>query len=56
MFTYEDLIEFVDRNDYHNKPFKEVIALYKEELEDCYNSMIADDYLASVEEHELIMY
>lgn len=56
MFTYEDLLAFVERNDYQNKSFSKVIELYKKEMQEYYDGMQADSYLASLEAHELIMY
>lgn len=52
MFTYEDLLTFVENNDYQNKKFSEVITLYEKEATEYFNSMQADDYLSSMEAHE----
>lgn len=54
MTDYETLLTFVELNDYQNKPFHEVIELYDKEIKDYYESMRADDYLSSIEAHEII--
>lgn len=55
MFTYEDLIEFVEKNDYQKKPFNKVIELYKQEMTEYYDSMDEDTYISS-EVHEMSQY
>ena len=53
MNDYENLLIFVEQNDLQRKPFNEVINLYNKELKDCYDDMQADEYLASIESHEV---
>lgn len=45
MFTYEDLLSFVERNDYQNKKFDDVIRLYKEEAQEYFECM-TDNYFS----------
>ncbi len=56
MFTYEDLVDFVERNGYQNMSFHKVIELYNREMNEAYESMQADEYLATIESHEIIWY
>ncbi len=45
MFTYEDLLSFVERNDYQNKKFDDVITLYKKEAQE-YLECMTDKYFS----------
>ena len=45
MFTYEDLLSFVERNDYQNKKFNDVIMLYKKEAQEYFECM-TDSYFS----------
>lgn len=45
MFTYEDLLSFVERNDYQNKKFNDVITLYKKEALEYFDCM-TDNYFS----------
>lgn len=56
MFTYEDLVDFVEKNGYQNMSFHKVIELYNREMNEAYESMQADEYLATIESHEIIWY
>lgn len=39
VFTYEHLLEFVEKNGYQYKSFKKVIELYEKEVQEMYEDM-----------------
>ena len=50
MFTFEDLLAFTEKNKLLEKPFKEVIDLYEQEMNEIWEDMIADEAISRMKE------
>lgn len=50
MFTFEDLLTFAEKNKLLEKPFKEVIDLYEQEMNEIWEDMIADEAISRMKE------
>lgn len=53
LYTYEDLMSFVERNHYEDRPFYEVIQLYNEEAKEYFDCMQPDEYRPMIHSIEI---
>lgn len=49
MQDLKELLQYAEFNNLMGKPFQEVYQMWQDDIKDAYESMMADDYLASQE-------
>lgn len=49
----EELLVFAQANNLMQMPFQEVYNLWQDDMQSFYASLAADDYLSSIEAHDL---